>query len=233
MANKALQQYDKQLAKIYKPQIDLVQQQYQATLPQFEAQKQSLEQAKVNAFRDIGDTAQRRGMFFSGFQPAEQARYIGEKYLPALAGVEQGQQQARLSMLEALTGLRTQQGEARLNFRETLRQEALQRALAKKDFQRQVKLQKMNQSFQAQQSALDRAASRGGGGGGGASYGDTLAAATADMASILDSKRNKYGRVSSSTYKKARTRWLKSGLNASDFDKQFKGMLAKHVRKKV
>lgn len=223
MANKALQQYDQELASIYAPQEQLIQQQYEATLPQFEAQAASLQQAKINAFRDIGDTAQRRGMYFSGFQPTEQARFIGEKFLPGLAQVEQGKQQAQLGMLEALTGLGTKRAESRLNFRETLRQEALQRALDKKQYQRQMKMQKQSQQFQASQSALDRSFSSASSGGG-SKYSFTQAQNDYDI-ELDKHKGTKDKLVSPGTWNRLRKAWVADGFSPSQFDKKFKAYL--------
>lgn len=219
MANKALKEFDKQLAQIYTPQEQFLQQQYEATLPQFAAQEASLQQAKLNAFRDIGDVAQRRGMFFSGFQPTEQARYVGEKFLPGLAAVEQGRQQAKLGMLEALTGLRTKAAEQRLSFRETLRQEAVQRAQEKKRFERELKMQ--DRSFQ-QQRALARSSGGGSRGTSSSDYRALLSAATSDMAGRLKGKAGKDGYVSPKTFNAARTAWLNAGLDANSFNKNFR-----------
>lgn len=51
------------------------------------AQLSSLDQAKVNAFKDIDLSANRKGVLFSGFSPDQEATYLGTKYLPARANV--------------------------------------------------------------------------------------------------------------------------------------------------
>lgn len=207
MANKALAKYDKQLDKIYSPQVDLINKQYQAQLPQFAAEEASLKQAKLNAFRDIGDIAQRRGMFFSGFQPTEQARYVGEKFLPGLAKVAQGRQQLSLNRLESLTGIRTQKAEKRLSFREQLRQEAVQRARDKQAHQNSLELQSRSSS---------------GGRSGGGTYGSSgVGQAFSAIAGEMHKLRGKDGKVSPSTFKNARAEWSSAGFKTSDFDKQF------------
>lgn len=247
MAGKALQKFDNQLEKIFAPQIDLVRRQYEATLPQFQAQEASLEQAKVNAFRDIGDIANRRGVFFGGFQPNEQARYVGEKFLPEMAKVQQGRQQANLSMLEAITGFNTQKATARLDFRETLRKEAVQRALAKKDFQRQMKLQKQSQKFQSRESAKDRALSMAtasmGGGGGSLSQWENTAQEISYVSEAMEKHRGRkskgakgkhVGVVSPKVWNKLKSQWTKRGGKASVFEKEFAGYLPRgRDRKKL
>jgi hypothetical protein len=149
-----IEQRQRQLAEVYDPQEQFIQQQKAALPGMFEGQRSSLEQAKVNAFRDIGNTAQRRGMFFSGFQPAEQARYIGERFLPGMQDITARQEQARLGLLEQLIGLRGQRAGEMTKFQEQLRQEALQRQRDQEAFQRQ-------QALQREQLSAQRAADQG------------------------------------------------------------------------
>jgi hypothetical protein len=165
-----IEQRQRQLAEVYDPQEQFIQQQKAALPGMFEGQRSSLEQAKVNAFRDIGNTAQRRGMFFSGFQPAEQARYLGERFLPGMQDITARQEQARLGLLEQLIGLRGQRAGEMTKFQEQLRQEALQRQMQEEAIQRQQQAQ-----MQAQRS---------GGGGGGMSISDQIR--VADFSSKQD-----------------------------------------------
>lgn len=79
--------YD-QLGATYDPQTQLVQSQIAQLQPQQDAQQASLDQAKVNAFKDISDSANSKGVLFSGFTPDQQAQYIGTKYLPAVANLK-------------------------------------------------------------------------------------------------------------------------------------------------
>ena len=97
-----LQEYYNQLAPIYDPQVASLQAQ-QATLPaQFTAQKSALEQARINAFRKIGNVASSRGMAFSGFTPEQEAQYTGTTYLPALANLETQQLKGKQSLTDAI-----------------------------------------------------------------------------------------------------------------------------------
>lgn len=109
------------LKGLYAPQIAGIQQQIEQLPQQYEAQKSSLQQAKENAFRDITKTAARGGMFFTGFTPREQARYLGEKYLPGLQLLGQQESAARQGLLNQITNLQSQERAAGLNYLDTLR----------------------------------------------------------------------------------------------------------------
>lgn len=137
-----IQQRQQQLAQVYDPQEQFIQQQKAALPGQFAGQRASLEQAKVNAFRDISHGAQRKGMFFSGFQPAEQARYLGEKFLPGMQDISARQEQGRLGLLEQLIGLRGQRAGEMTKFQEQLRQENLQRQQQEQQFAQQSRMQR-------------------------------------------------------------------------------------------
>ena len=106
----------KVLDSIYAPQTQFIQSQIDQLPQYYNAQKASIEQAKVNAFRDIGDTAQKRGMFFSGFQPAENARYLGEKYLPGLMEVDNQMNRERQGLLGQVVGLNADRGQQMLGY---------------------------------------------------------------------------------------------------------------------
>ena len=161
-----IRQREEELNRIYNPQVQLLEQQIQALPGQFQGQRSSLEQARINAFRDIGSQAQRRGMFFSGFQPAEQARFLGERYLPGLQDITARQEQARLGLLGQITGLRGQQAETRAQFLEQLRQEqvARQEQLRREQVAREA--EERERAFAAEQARLQRAASTSGRGSG-------------------------------------------------------------------
>jgi hypothetical protein len=104
--------YDPQRQAI-KQNIDYAQQGETALLQQQDA-------LKTQAFGDIAQTAQDRGMYFSGFQPDQQAQYLGTTYLPTVAKIRNDTQQrvtglnTDLSNLEAgvrKSAMDTQQGQ--------------------------------------------------------------------------------------------------------------------------
>lgn len=77
-----------QLGAVYDPQTQQVQSQIDQLQPQQDAQQASLDQAKVNAFKDITNTANSKGVLFSGVPIDQQATYVGTKYLPAVADLK-------------------------------------------------------------------------------------------------------------------------------------------------
>lgn len=74
-----------QLGSVYDPQTHQVQSQIDQLAPQQQAQQASLDQAKVNAFKDITNSANSKGVLFSGVPIDQRATYVGTKYLPAVA----------------------------------------------------------------------------------------------------------------------------------------------------
>lgn len=147
-----MQDYNQQIEQIYQPTEQFIKEEI-ARLPSiYEPEKAAIEQAKVNAFRDISKEAFKRGRFFGGFQPEEQARYLGEKYLPGLQRLELAKEESKRGLMSRLIDVGVQKGEKKLSYAETVRQEALAREKEERDWQRQLKL-----------------ASYGGGGGGGSS----------------------------------------------------------------
>lgn len=202
-------QYYQQLAPIFDPQTQYIQQQKTALAPQYEANLSALEQAKLNAFRDIGTTARSRGMQFSGFSPEQEARYTGATYLPAVANLK-AQYAAGLSALDkAIIDLGTQRQTQALSLgREDL---AYQRTAAENEKQRQ---------FQREQSALDRSAGKYSGGG---STTRTLSRAEVfgSINTELYNARGDDGYVSPTSYKNAKQDAMDRGISGSDFDDYF------------
>lgn len=72
-----------------KPQLDLVDQSISANDNSGAAQIAGLGAQQKQAFGQIEQGAQNKGMFFSGFTPDEQAKYTASTYLPALAQLQQ------------------------------------------------------------------------------------------------------------------------------------------------
>lgn len=95
----------KSLGSVYDPQVKQVNTQIAQLAPQEQAQLSALDQAKANAFRDIGAQANSRGMLFSGFTPDQEAVYTGTKYLPAVAQTRATFQNSRNSLLDTINKL--------------------------------------------------------------------------------------------------------------------------------
>lgn len=191
-----LQQVYDQLNTVYNPQRDLINQQIAQIPGMFNAERQGLEQAKVNAFRDITTQSNRNGMFFSGFRPEEEARYTGTKYLPALADVGRRQQERQFSLQDALNKVhQTQFGQA---------QTSLQAILDREAEERRYQQQRADQAAQAARSRGGGGGGRSGGGGGGPSQQEQFAAALAGAA-------GKDGKVSPGDYNALKNQWVAAG----------------------
>ena len=143
-----LQQEYAALGSVFDPQEQLIQQQMSQLPGQAQAQRSALEQAKVNAFRDITSQARGRGVYFSGFRPEEEARYTGATFLPALAEVEGRQLQQQTALQQALLGVRQE--------RQKQATATLQDILNREQQERQFRIE---QEARAREAAASRAAS--------------------------------------------------------------------------
>lgn len=148
------------LGNIYDPQTKLVQSQIDQLQPQQDAQQASLDQAKVNAFKDITNSANAKGMLFSGVPIDQQATYTGTKYLPAVANLKSTFQNSRNTLLGQINRI---MAERSLSARDyvTKGQQAANDAAYK---QAQLDLGYARLSSSNANSAADRAARRSGGG---------------------------------------------------------------------
>lgn len=144
---RAIDQIQAELASAYQPQSDLVNQQIAELPAYYQAQTQGLDTAKENSFRDITNQASARGIAYSGMPIAEQTRYLGSTYLPALAGLAQQQNQQRYSLQTTLNDINTQ----RLTRAQALQQQELDREQLQRQYDQQVAQQE--RQFQQQQAA--------------------------------------------------------------------------------
>jgi len=104
------QSYD-QTAGVYQPQTDVINSQI-ADLPNQEAATlSSLDQAKANAFRDITNSSNSRGVLFSGVPIDQQAQYVGTKYLPAVAAAKTATTNAKTSLLGKINDINLQRSQ--------------------------------------------------------------------------------------------------------------------------
>jgi len=108
--------------------------------------------------------ASSRGMSYSGMPIAEQSRYVGEKYLPAMAQLKQQQTQQQYGLQTNLNDIYSK----RLTQAQGLQQQELAReeAVRQAEADRQAKLQAAQ--MQAAAQARSYSSGRGGGGGGAA-----------------------------------------------------------------
>lgn len=147
----------KELGTYFNPSAQVLKQRRRLIQPQTNAILKGLEQTKVNEFENIGTRAARKGLSFSGLSSAEEAKYLGESYLPAIAQTKIAAQEQRLSLGEALAGLRREQG----LLAQQIRQQEIDRAEARRA---------ASAAAASQTSAIDSMLAQlfGGGEGGGA-----------------------------------------------------------------
>ena len=154
---RALEQIISELDSVYRPQRDLYNQQLSQQDPQMEAEQKGLMAQKEDSFRQITDQANRRGMFYSGLPIAEEQRYTGQQFLPAMANLAGKYKASKDNLSETLNRLSMEQRDKgygilqnELAIDEQMRREAEQR-------------RQFDAQMAAQQAA--EAASRGGRGG--------------------------------------------------------------------
>jgi hypothetical protein len=105
MDQAAIAPYYQGLEGIYAPQRANIQQQQEQLNTEGSAALSGLEQAKVNAFRDISSKARGMGVAFGGYSPSEQARYTGATYLPAVGNLKSKQLSGLSALQQALNSI--------------------------------------------------------------------------------------------------------------------------------
>ena len=214
------------------PSIDLANEQMALIQPQLQADLAGTEQGRVNAFRQITNLANRRGMTFSGIPIQEQARYVGEKFFPKQARLQQGAQQERIRIRDIIAGIQRDAYMQAFNTREGDRNNLFSynsaeanRAFTKSEREASqaynTKERVAAQEFQAQQNAL--AASQAGISSGTADFDSTAAISTVNE--FLRSNAGSDGRVNPDTFQYARSKWAEFGGNPAYFDETFKGFV--------
>lgn len=187
---RSIDQITAELGSVYNPQIEQVNQQLAALPAYYTAQQGGLDTAKTNAFTDIGNQASAKGMSYSGMPIAEQSRYVGEKYLPAMAQLSKQQSDQTFGLKGQLTdiyGKRMSQAQA-LQQAELDREEQARQAEAN----RQAQLQAARMQAQA-------AARRSSGGGGGGRAATPKQPSINDAAALVNSLRSQ-GNIGDSGY---------------------------------
>lgn len=157
---RALEDIIKEIDTVYSPQRQQAQKLYESQIgqidPLLQAERESLEAARSEGFKDIETRANRRGMFFSGIPLREQAQYLGKEYLPGLTSLRARYQSQRRNLGDVLgatlSDLQAEQRKQALGIRE--------REIADEEDRRRWELE-----YALQKQAAARAGSGGGGGG--------------------------------------------------------------------
>lgn len=89
------------------PQQALIDEQIAANAASGTAQEAGLRAQQQEAFGNIEQGAQNNGMFFSGFSPAEQARYTSTSFLPKMAELQQTIAAGRANLMGKKADLNT------------------------------------------------------------------------------------------------------------------------------
>jgi len=176
---RALEQIIGELNSVYQPQVDQVNQQLAALPAYYDAQAQGLNTAKENAFRDITGAASARGIVYSGMPIQEQTRYTGEKYLPALAQLQQQKNEKTFGFQSQLTDIYGK----RLSQAQALQQQELDR----EEQARQAEADRQQKERQFQQQLR---ASRSSGGGGRSSSGGGRTPGVDDVVALVNGLRS-------------------------------------------
>lgn len=115
---RALSQILQELNNVYNPQRDVYNQRLTALPDEMAAEEKGLEAAKQDAFTDITNQANRRGLFYSGIPVQEQQRYTGASFLPAVANLRSKFSTQRFNLQDALHQLTQKQYESAYGIRQ-------------------------------------------------------------------------------------------------------------------
>lgn len=189
------------LASQYQPQTDLINSQIAALPGQQAAQASALDQAKVNAFKDITNSANSKGVLFSGVPIDQQSTYVGTKYLPALADLNTSFNNTKNTLLGQINSLnsdRSKQAQGNIS--------AYQAEQAKEAYQN-AQLQLSYAKLGASQSAA-------------ANKPLTSVQLQSAIRQNLQTVAGGNGKVSPQDYAQGLKDWLQAGLTRADYNKQ-------------
>lgn len=146
---RTLDQIITELNASYQPQKDQFSSAIQTVDPQMQAEEQGLQAAKTDAFSQIDQQANRRGLFYGGMPIAEEQRYTGQNFLPSLANMRAKYAQQKFDLVNALNKVTTDE----YSQAEGIHQNELDTEEKAREFDRQLA---------AQQAAARAAAGAGG-----------------------------------------------------------------------
>jgi hypothetical protein len=208
-----------------KPQMDLINNDIAANDAAGAAQIAGLGARKDTAFKQIEQTAQDKGQFFSGFSPNEQATYTAGTYLPALAQLQQTIAQTRSGLLGKKADInkgvfnqafQTREGDVNKQFQYQTAQE--ERAF-------QADQANIARQFEAGENAKARAAQRSAAAAKAPQGPSTAAVVQSIMQELQTSADTGDGKYANpKAFNDARAAWGALGGKAGDFDLTFRGM---------
>lgn len=197
------------LAGQYQPQTDLINSQI-ADLPrQQQAVQSSLDQAKVNAFKDITNSANSKGVLFSGVPIDQQSTYVGTKYLPAVAQNQTAFLNTKNTLLGQINSIQSQ--------RQRQAQDSVS-AYQKAQQDNAYKQAQLDLGYARLNSSNANAAARLGQGKQ-PTQAQIMQGDMGTIAKALQGKAGKDGHVSQQTWNAAMSAWIGAGYKAQDFVK--------------
>lgn len=202
------------------PQQQLLDQQIVQNDQAGAAQVAGLDARKTQAFGQIEQGAQNKGMFFSGFAPDEEANYTADTYLPALANLQSTIAQTRAGLIGQKNELNT--GVFNKAFDTQQQDQAVLNDWNKMTAQQQFEASEADKQrvFTAQQNEKDRATSR----SNAAASKSNEPTPAQNMAAALSAQTGNDGYVSPGTYQSLKNQWISGGYgNAATFDTTFSG----------
>lgn len=196
-----------------KPQYDLIEGDIASNATAGAAQEIGLGAKKDKAFKQIGQSSQDKGMFFSGFTPNEEAEYTAGTYLPALAQLQATIASTRSSLLgkkaelgksafDTATNIREGDIQAERSWTAAERQRAFQAEQDRIQREAQAAEAEKNRQFEAKQNAANRSASAA----------QSAGPSNQELfAAELAKSTGKDGKVSPGTYNALKQQWVASG----------------------
>lgn len=222
-----------ELTKAITPQNQLLDKSIEQNATAGAAQELGLAAKKDNAFGEIVQGAQDKGMMFSGFSPDEQAKYTSSTYLPALAQLQATIAETRSNLLGKKADLGASVYNKAFDTRESditakrgwevqEARNSFEREQAEKNYQRDLAKLRQQQAFEAQQNQVKINADR--------ANAATAAGPKVDVGSIVGSvgkflqgRVGSDGKVSPASFQEGRQKWLSAGGSADSFAQAFHG----------
>jgi hypothetical protein len=173
---RALQDILTELNAVYQPQKDIYNTQLGSLDPQLQAETQGLEAQKRDSFQQITDQANRRGLFYSGLPVAEEQRYTGQQFLPAVANLRAKYSSQRFGLQDAIAKI-------------TADQYNQGQGIYQKELDRDAEMKMFNDKLAADAANARASASGGGGFSPGGAFGAAGAAGGAGAQDYTNSAR--------------------------------------------
>ena len=123
-----------------------------------EAQKSGLEAAKVKGFNTINNQMTGRGISFGGIAADEQAQYLAEKYLPAVAGVDMSVNEQNLGLDNEAAKIQADMRNNAIQMREGQRKDLNSWNMNERNIAAQAEQARLDREHEARQDAAERAA---------------------------------------------------------------------------